>query len=85
MGIGRHGAAAESLCNGQIGNIYKLIAMEVKLNPELIARIRQHSFRTGVAQDLLISGTSMPANRYRGRGAKSDPGMRYLERLTTII
>jgi len=46
-GVNRHGAVTESLCNKQIGCIYKRVARQAKINPELIARISGHSFRVG--------------------------------------
>ena len=83
-GVNRHGAVTESLCNGQIGRIYKRVARQAKLDPELIARISGHSFRVGAAQDLLASGASMPTIMHRGRWTKSDTVMRYLEYFTEI-
>lgn len=83
-GVNRHGAVTKSLSNGQIGRIYKRIAKQAKLDPELITRISGHSFRVGAAQDLLASGASMPTIMHRGRWTKSDTVMRYLERFTEI-
>jgi integrase len=83
-GVGHHGAVTESLCVGQIGRIYKRIARQAKLDPELIARISGHSFRVGAAQDLLASGASMPTIMHRGRWTKSDTVMRYLEQFRAI-
>jgi len=83
-GVGRHGVVTESLCDGQIGRIYKRVARQAKLNPELIARISGHSFRVGAAQDLLASGASMPIIMHRGRWTKSDTVMRYLEQFRPI-
>jgi integrase len=83
-GVNRHGAVTKSLCNGQIGRIYKRVARQAKLNPELIARISGHSFRVGAAQDLLASGASMPIIMHRGRWTKSDTVMRYLEQFRPI-
>jgi hypothetical protein len=48
-GVRRHDAVTESLCGGQIGRIYKRVARQAKLDPELIARIIGHSFRMRVA------------------------------------
>ena len=55
-----------TLSSGQINRIYKRIARQAKLDPELIARISGHSIRVGAAQDLLAPGTSMPAIMQRG-------------------
>lgn len=83
-GVGRHSVVAESLCNGQIGRIYKRVARLAKLDPELIARISGHSFRVGAAQDLLASVASMPTIMHRGRWTKSDAVIRYLEQFRAI-
>jgi len=83
-GVGRHGAVTESLCNGQIGRIYKRVARQAKLDPELITKISGHSFLVGAAQDLLASGASMPTIMHRGRWTKSDTVIRYLEYFTEI-
>lgn len=83
-GVGRDGAVTEPLCNGQIGRIYKRMARQAKLDPNLVARISGHSFRVGAAQDLLASGASMPTIMHRGRWTKSDTVMRYLEKFNAI-
>lgn len=84
-GVSRHGAVMESLCNGQIGRIYKRVARQAKLDPNLVARISGHSFRVGAAQDLLASGASMPTIMHRGRWSKSDTVMRYLEQFRAVF
>ena len=73
-----------TLGSGQINRIYKRIARQAKLDPELIARISGHSFRVGAAQDLLASGASMPAIMQRGGWSKADTVMRYLEQFSAI-
>jgi hypothetical protein len=78
-------AATDSLCNGKIYRIYKRLARQAMLNPELIARISGHSFRVGSAQDLLTSGVSMPTIMHRGRRTKSDTVMRYLGQFGAIM
>jgi site-specific recombinase XerD len=65
-----------TLGSGQINRIYKRIARQAKLDPELIARISGHSFRVGAAQDLLATGASMPAIMQRGGWSKADTVMR---------
>ena len=66
-GVGCHGAVTELLCDRQISRIYKRVVRQAKLNPELIARIRGHSFRVGAAQDLLASGANIPTIMHPGR------------------
>ncbi len=38
-----------------------------------------HSMRVGAAQDLLLSGASLPIIMNRGRWSKADTVMRYVE------
>ena len=83
-GIDRSENIGNTLGSGQINRIYKRIARQAKLDPELIARISGHSFRVGAAQDLLASGASMPAIMQRGGWNKSDTVMRYLEQFSAI-
>jgi site-specific recombinase XerD len=73
-----------TLGSGQINRIYKRIARQADLDPDLIARISGHSFRVGAAQDLLASGASMPAIMQRGGWSKADTVMRYLEQFSAI-
>ena len=82
--INRGENIGSTLGSGQINRIYKRIARQAKLDPELIARISGHSFRVGAAQDLLASGASMPAIMQRGGWNKSDTVMRYLEQFSAI-
>jgi hypothetical protein len=41
--------------------------------------ISGHSLRVGAAQDLLLSGTSLPIIMNRGRWSKTDAVMRHVE------
>ncbi len=45
----------------------------------VIQKISGHSMRVGAAQDLLLSGASMPMIMNRGRWSKTDTVMRYIE------
>jgi site-specific recombinase XerD len=69
----------QELQSSQINRIYKRIAKDAKLPEEVITYISGHSMRVGAAQDLLKSGASMPVIMNRGRWAKTDTVMRYLE------
>ncbi len=73
-----------TLGSGQINRIYKRIARQAKLDPELITRISGHSFRVGATQDLIASGASMPAIMQRGGWSKADTVMRYIEQFSAI-
>lgn len=70
---------------GQINRIYKQIARKAGLGKAEIKGISGHSIRVGAAQDLLISGASLPIIMQRGRWSKTDTVMRYLEHSSCII
>jgi len=67
------------LKSSQINRIYKRLARAANLPSEATDRISGHSMRVGAAQDLLKSGASMPMIMNKGRWAKTDTIMRYLE------
>ena len=51
---------------------------------EMIKSISGHSLRVGAAQDLLLSGASLPLIMSRGRWSKADTVMRYIENAEII-
>jgi site-specific recombinase XerD len=63
----------------QINRIFKKHAKKSEIEPELIKHISGHSIRVGAAQDLLLSGASLPVIMNKGRWSKADTVMRYLE------
>ena len=67
------------LGSGQVNRIYKRIARNAGLDELVVEGITGHSMRLGAAQDLLNSRASMPIIMQRGRWAKTDTVMRYLE------
>jgi len=69
----------EDLSPSQINRIYKRIANNSKAGRVIIKQISGHSMRVGAAQDLLLSGASLPMIMQRGRWSKTDTVMRYLE------
>ena len=71
----------QGLCCGQVNRIYKRLARRAQLGPELIQHISGHSMRVGHAQDLVISGASMPQIMSKGRWSKTDTVMRYVEHI----
>lgn len=75
----------KSLGAGQVNRIYKRTARIAKLDENLIQRISGHSCRVGAAQDLVISGATMPIIMSRGRWSKTDTVMRYVEHLSHAI
>jgi site-specific recombinase XerD len=69
----------ESLCPSQINRIFKGIAKKSLADHLTIEQISGHSMRVGAAQDLLLSGASLPLIMQRGRWSKADTVMRYVE------
>lgn len=78
-GIKNTGDISLGLNPSQINRIYKRLAEEANLPKEHIRNISGHSIRVGAAQDLLISGQSLPTIMVRGRWSKPDTALRYLE------
>ena len=70
-----------SLGAGQVGRIYKKLASRAKLDPQAVASISGHSMRVGAAQDLLVTGASLPQIMVRGGWVKTDTVIRYVERV----
>lgn len=82
-GIDRGGRVLPALGPGQINRIYKRLAQVANIDPQIIKKISGHSMRVGAAQDLLLSGASMPMIMSRGRWSKTDTVMRYIEKFTS--
>lgn len=78
-GIRNNGSIADELNCAQVNRIYKRLARKAKLSKDIIQNISGHSIRVGAAQDLLLSGTSLPIIMSRGRWSKTDTMMRYIE------
>lgn len=78
-GIKKKGELSDGLNSSHINRIYKRIAISSKLDPSIIQQISGHSLRVGAAQDLLLSGASLPIIMNRGRWSKTDTVMRYVE------
>ena len=80
-GVNRAQKITKVLGAGQINRIYKRLAARANLDEELIEKISGHSMRVGHAQDLVISGASMPQIMSKGRWSKIDTVMRYVEHI----
>ncbi len=78
-GIKRGQIITDDLSSAQINRIYKSIAARSSNDELLVKHISGHSMRVGAAQDLLISGASLPMIMQRGRWSKADTVMRYIE------
>ena len=73
------GKIKDSLNSSHVGRIYKKIAQLSMVDPSIIKNISGHSMRVGAAQDLMLSKASLPIIMNRGRWAKADTAMRYIE------
>jgi len=78
-GVTRSQRITESLSAAQINRIFKRLAKKSMTDRSTVEHISGHSMRVGAAQDLLISGASMPMIMQRGRWSKADTVMRYIE------
>lgn len=78
-GIRKKGELSDGLISSHINRIFKRLAKTSRLDPNIIKQISGHSMRVGAAQDLLLSGASMPIIMNRGRWSKTDTVMRYAE------
>ncbi len=80
-GVNRHNRIMKGLSAGQICRIYKRLAKKAGFSKEFIENVSGHSMRVGAAQDLLLSGASLPIMMARGRWSKPDTVMRYVEKI----
>jgi len=78
------GKIQESLNSSHVGRIYKKIAQLSMIDKSIIRNISGHSMRVGAAQDLLLSGATLPILMNRGRWSKIDTLMRYVENVGGI-
>jgi len=84
-GISRNERLSNSLTSGQICRIYKRLAKAAGFDDHFIRHVSGHSMRVGAAQDLLISGASLPVMMAKGRWSKPDTVMRYVEKVGIAI
>jgi integrase len=81
-GIKRGNNLSKGLSSAHINRIYKQIASKTNIDSATLGNISGHSMRVGAAQDLLISGASLPVIMQRGRWSKADTMMRYVENIS---
>jgi site-specific recombinase XerD len=84
-GVNRHDKLMKGLSAGQICRIYKRIAKRAGFSKEFIENVSGHSMRVGAAQDLLLTGASLPIMMAKGRWSKPDTVMRYVEKIGIAI
>ena len=80
-GIKRGQIISDNLSSAQVNRIYKSIAARSCFDNSMVKHISGHSMRVGAAQDLLVSGASLPMIMQRGRWSKADTVMRYIENI----
>jgi site-specific recombinase XerD len=80
-GIDRADRISRGLTPGQVCRIYKRLGRKAGFSEEFIKHLSGHSIRVGAAQDLLLSGASLPIIMAKGRWSKSDTVMRYVEKI----
>jgi site-specific recombinase XerD len=68
------------LTGAQIGRIFKRLATKAGIDSSSVRNISGHSIRIGAAQDLLMSGATLPQIMAKGGWTKVDTVMRYIER-----
>ncbi len=83
-GISKGKEVSDSLSAAQVNRILKKLAMKSSIKAEFIRHISGHSIRVGAAQDLLLSGASLPIIMNKGRWSKADTVMRYLENVNYL-
>ena len=81
-GVKNNGEILKKLSPGQINRIYKRLAAAANLSKDDVANISGHSIRVGAAQDVMLSGASLPTLMTRGRWSKPDTALRYVELCT---
>lgn len=84
-GVNRGNTIAEGLTGGQIGKIYKRLARDAEFGEEFVKHVSGHSMRVGAAQDLLLSGASLPMMMAKGRWSKPDTVMRYVDKVGVAL
>jgi len=80
-GVDRSNTITEKLTSGQVCKIYKRLAREAEFGEEFVKHVSGHSMRVGAAQDLLLSGATLPMMMAKGRWSKPDTVMRYVEKI----
>lgn len=79
-GIRGNNKITNSLTGAQIGRIFKRLASSAGIDKQSVSQISGHSIRVGAAQDLLLSGATLPQIMAKGGWTKVDSVMRYIEK-----
>ena len=78
-GIKRGKMINEDLSSAQVNRVYKSIAARSCVDDSEVKLISGLSMRVGAAQDLLVSGASLPMIMQMRGWSKADTVMRYIE------
>lgn len=84
-GINRQGSLMSGITSAHINRIYKKLAAMAGFDESFVSHVSGHSMRVGAAQDLLLSGASLPLMMAKGRWSKPDTVMRYIEKVGIMI
>jgi integrase len=79
-GVQGNNKITNSLAGAQIGRIFKRLTRLTGVDKQAVSQISGHSIRVGAAQDLLLSGTTLPQIMAKGGWTKVDTVMRYIEK-----
>jgi hypothetical protein len=79
-GVQGNNKITNSLTGAQIGRIFKRLAISSGIDKQAVSQISGHSIRVGAAQDLLLSGATLPQIMAKGGWTKVDTVMRYIEK-----
>ena len=79
-GVQGNNKITNSLTGAQIGRIFKRLGRLTGVDKQAVSQISGHSIRVGAAQDLLLSGATLPQIMAKGGWTKVDTVMRYIEK-----
>ena len=79
--VGKGGRVGGALPPGQVARIFKAMARDAGLPPEMVGGLSGHSTRVGAAQDMIAAGIELPAILHAGRWKSTAMVNRYGERL----
>jgi site-specific recombinase XerD len=79
-GVQGNSKITNGLTGAQIARIFKKIAISAGIDQRTVSQISGHSIRIGAAQDLLLTGASLPQIMTKGGWSKVDNVMRYVEK-----
>ena len=79
--VRKNGTVGQKLDPSQVPRIYKAMAIQAGLPPEVVKGLAGHSTRVGAVQDMIASGIEMPAILQAGRWKNPTMANRYGEQI----